>query len=85
MILSSLTHLSVVFIGVLIITPGMYGMYKYVHYFAKITQMIMQINITNYQLLKNLDKYDSDNKFIKERRFEVILTSFSSSNFYKND
>ncbi len=33
----------------------------------------------------DLDKYDSDNKFIKERRFEVILTSFSSSNFYKND
>ncbi len=33
----------------------------------------------------NLDKYDSDNKFIKERRFEVILTSFSSSNFYKNE
>ena len=29
----------------------------------------------------DLDKYDSDNKFIKERRFEVILTSFSSSNY----
>ena len=30
-----------------------------------------------------LDKYDNDNKFIKERRFEVILTSFSSSNDYR--
>ena len=28
----------------------------------------------------DLDKYVNDNKFIKERRFEVILTSFSSSN-----
>jgi hypothetical protein len=28
-------------------------------------------------------KYDSDNKFIKERRFEVILTSFSGLNSYK--
>ena len=26
----------------------------------------------------DLDKFDSDNKFIKERRYEVILTSFSS-------
>ena len=29
------------------------------------------------------DRYDNDNKFIKERRFEVILTSFSSSNDYR--
>ena len=31
----------------------------------------------------DLDRYDNDNKFIKERRFEVILTSFSSSNDYR--
>ena len=30
-----------------------------------------------------LDRYDNDNKFIKKRRFEVILTSFSSSNDYR--
>ena len=33
--------------------------------------------------IKYLDRYDNDNKFIKERRFEVILTSFSSSNDYR--
>ena len=38
---------------------------------------------TNFQPLYYSDKYDSDNKFIKERRFEVILTSFSSSNNYR--
>ena len=31
----------------------------------------------------DLDRNDNDNKFIKERRFEVILTSFSSSNDYR--
>ena len=31
----------------------------------------------------DLEKYDNDIKFIKERRFEVILTSFSSSNDYR--
>ena len=31
----------------------------------------------------DLDRYDNDNKFIKERCFEVILTSFSSSNDYR--
>ena len=32
----------------------------------------------------DLDRYDNDNKFIKERRrIEVILTSFSSSNDYR--
>ena len=31
----------------------------------------------------DLNKYDNDNKFIKERHFEVILTSFSSSNDYR--
>ncbi len=34
----------------------------------------------------HFDTNESDRKFILlERRFEVILTSFSSSNFYKND
>ena len=31
----------------------------------------------------DLDKYDSDNKFIRERRFEVILTSFELENEVK--
>ena len=35
-------------------------------------------------VLIDLDKYDSDDKFIKERSFEVILTSFSTSNYYRN-
>ena len=33
---------------------------------------------------KDLDKYESNNKSILERRFEVILTSFSSSNDYNS-
>ena len=46
-------------------------------------------NHHNYNIFINklfdidLDRNDNDNKFIKERRFEVILTSFSSSNDYR--
>jgi hypothetical protein len=45
--------------------------------FAEVTDLeISEITI-------NSDKYDSHNKCIKESRFEVISTSFSSSNYYR--
>ena len=46
---------------------------------AKIKKSMQYIFINKLSDI-DLNKYDNDNKFIKERRFEVILTSFSSSN-----
>ena len=46
--------------------------------------MLVTVELTHFvQVNIYLDKYDNDNKFVKKRRFEVMLTSFSSSNDYR--
>ena len=49
----------------------------------KISHFFAVMQFINKLFDIDLDRNDNDNKFIKERRFEVILTSFSSSNDYR--